>query len=111
MNADERGGEKNLPENWAQQRVNVSDLPICRFAVWKVRRQAMKTLEEMVQQLPPDMAQEVQDFIEFLLRKRAPQPRGKPEFRWAGALSELHDRYSSVALQHQITEWRQGNSC
>jgi hypothetical protein len=30
----------------------------------------MQTLEEKIRRLPPDLAQEVEDFIEFLLAKR-----------------------------------------
>ncbi len=57
-------------------------------------------------QLPPDVVQEMQNFIEFLLQERAAQPRAKPEFQWAGALKDLREQYSAVALQHQITAWR-----
>lgn len=32
----------------------------------------MQTLEEKIRRLPPDLAQEVEDFIEFLLTKRQP---------------------------------------
>jgi hypothetical protein len=31
----------------------------------------MKTLEEKIRELPPELQQEVEDFIEFLLEKRA----------------------------------------
>lgn len=30
----------------------------------------MKTMEEMIKELPPDLKQEVQDFVEFLLEKK-----------------------------------------
>jgi len=33
---------------------------------------------------------------------------GKMEFRWAGALKDLRDKYTSVELQHKILEWRIG---
>ena len=57
-------------------------------------------------QLPPDVVQEMQNFIEFLLQERAAQPRAKPEFQWAGALKDLREQYSAVALQHQVTKWK-----
>ncbi len=47
----------------------------------------MKTLEEMVKELPSELRQEVSDFVEFLLEKRT---RGKGKFLrqdWAGGLS------------------------
>ena len=66
----------------------------------------METFRELVEQLPPDVQQEVRDFIEFLLEKRRKKPKGKPKFDWAGALKDLRDQYTSVQLQHQIAEWR-----
>lgn len=63
------------------------------------------TLPELVQSLPSEMQQEVQDFIEFLLAKRK-RPRGKPTFEWAGALKDLRDQYTSVELEHKISDWR-----
>ncbi|MGC9347313.1 MAG: DUF2281 domain-containing protein [Anaerolineae bacterium] len=54
-----------------------------------------RRLEQLVEQLPPDMVQEVEDFAEFLLEKRAAGSRGKLEFRWAGALEDLRDEYST----------------
>ena len=68
----------------------------------------MRTLKDLVDQLLPELQQEVRDFVEFLLEKRARRPRRKPKFDWAGALKDLRDRYSSVELQHKIAEWRIG---
>lgn len=67
----------------------------------------MQKLEELAAQLPPDTYQEAQDFIEFLLKKHAATPRTKPEFQWAGALKDMREQYTSVELQHQVTEWRE----
>ena len=68
-------------------------------------REQYTTLPELVQSLPPDMQQQVQDYIEFLLEKRL-KPHGKPTFEWAGALRDLRDQYTSVELQHRISDWR-----
>ena len=68
----------------------------------------MQTLEELIEKLPPELQEEVRDFVEFLLEKRARRPKRKPKFDWAGALRDLRDRYSSVELQHKIAEWRIG---
>ena len=65
-----------------------------------------KPMEELLKELPPESQHAVRDFIEFLLGKLRARPRGKPEFGWAGALEDLRDQYSSVELQHQITNWR-----
>ena len=64
------------------------------------------TLPELVQSLPLEMQQRVQEFVEFLLEKETSQPRGKPTLEWAGALRDLRDQYTSVELQHAISNWR-----
>jgi len=65
----------------------------------------MRTLKELVEQLPPDLQQEVQDFVEFLLERRRKRARGRPHFGWAGALKDMQDQYTSVELQHKVLEW------
>jgi hypothetical protein len=64
------------------------------------------TLPELVQSLPLEMQQQVQEFVEFLLEKETSRPRGKPTLEWAGALRDLRDQYTSVELQHAISNWR-----
>jgi hypothetical protein len=66
----------------------------------------MATLEERINKLPPDLRREVEGFVEFLVEKRRKKPRGVPSFGWAGALRDLRDKYTSVELQHKISEWR-----
>ncbi len=69
----------------------------------------VKTLEEKIKELPPELQQEVGDFVEFLLEKRKPKaelkPKGKFKFDWAGALKDMRDEYTSVELQHKIRDW------
>jgi ubiquinone/menaquinone biosynthesis C-methylase UbiE len=65
----------------------------------------MKTMEEMIKELPPDLKQEVQDFVEFLYEKKVKKRSGKLKMNWAGALRELKDKYTSVELQHEISNW------
>lgn len=69
-------------------------------------QESVKSMEELFRELPPESQQEVRDFIEFLLAKQAARSRRQPQFDWAGALQELRAQYSSVDLQHQITNWR-----
>ena len=66
----------------------------------------MKPLDEMISKLPPEYQQEVEDFVEFLLEKRTKKKRGTPKFDWAGALNDLRNQYTSVELQHKISELR-----
>jgi hypothetical protein len=68
----------------------------------------MKTLEEtteMIGQLPPELKQEVDDFVEFLRERRARPGRNKPRLDWAGGLSEYRGKFTSVELQHKALDW------
>jgi hypothetical protein len=65
-----------------------------------------KPLEELVQELPPDIQAEVRDFIEFLLVKRARTPATKLHQDWAGALRGVREQYSSLELQRKALDWR-----
>lgn len=67
----------------------------------------MKTIEEIIKELPPEAQQEVRVLAESLLA-RAKKPRRKPRFDWAGALADMKDQYTSVELQHKISRWRVG---
>lgn len=67
----------------------------------------MKSLEETIKELPPDLQKEVHDFANYLLETRA-RPKGrKLRLTWAGALSEYRDRYTSLELQKKALEWRE----
>jgi hypothetical protein len=68
----------------------------------------MVITEKIIQELPPELQQEVGDFVEFLVERRLKTPRSKPTFGWAGALKDLRGQYTSVELQHKISEWRIG---
>jgi len=65
----------------------------------------MRTLEEMIKELPSELRQEVEDFVQFLLEKRARKPKGRLKLDWRGALRDLRDQYTSVQLQHKALEW------
>ena len=66
----------------------------------------MKRLQEIVDELPPELQQEVYDFAQFLHEKRArPKRKGKLSLTWAGALREYRDRYTSLDLQKKALEW------
>jgi mRNA-degrading endonuclease RelE of RelBE toxin-antitoxin system len=66
----------------------------------------MKPLQELIKELPPDLQQQVADFIEFLLAKRS-RKVGKPLRQdWAAALKEYRDQYTALELQKKALEWR-----
>ena len=67
-----------------------------------------RSVEELMRELPPEAQDEVRDFAEFLSQKSARKHTGEAKFNWAGAASDLRDRYTSVQLQHKISEWRIG---
>lgn len=64
------------------------------------------SLQEMLQKLPPELQAEVRDFTEFLLERKMPQPQRSMNFNWEGALKDMRGQFSSVELQHKISEWR-----
>jgi hypothetical protein len=68
----------------------------------------MIKIEEMVKNLPPDLHQEIEDFIEFLINKRVQKPAGKLRQDWADALKDYRNKYTSLELQKKALEWREG---
>lgn len=66
----------------------------------------MKTMDDLMKELPPELKKEVEDFAEFLLERRARRTGGKLRQDWAGALRAYRDQYSSLDLQKKALEWR-----
>ena len=66
----------------------------------------MDTLTEMIRSLPPELQQEVQDFVEFLIQKHQPGKGKRLRQTWAGGLRKYRDRYTSLELQKKALEWR-----
>jgi galactose-1-phosphate uridylyltransferase len=66
----------------------------------------MITLEEVIRALPPELQQEVEAFARFLLERRTQKYGRKLRQDWAGALREYSDQYTSVELQHKISDLR-----
>jgi hypothetical protein len=66
----------------------------------------MVRIGEMIKELPPELQQEVEDFVQFLIEKRARKPGRKLRQDWAGALRDYRDRYTSLELQKKALEWR-----
>jgi hypothetical protein len=65
-------------------------------------------LETKIRALPPELQREVEDFVDFLTGKQSKRPADVPTFEWAGALEHLRSQYTSVSLQHAISEWWAG---
>jgi hypothetical protein len=66
----------------------------------------MKTLEELIKELPPELQQEVQDFARFLVETKVHPGRSKLRMNWAGGLSEFRGQFTSLELQKKALEWR-----
>jgi len=65
----------------------------------------MKSVDEVIRDLPPDLQRQVLEFAEFLKRKRASGEQMKLRLSWAGALSEYREQYTSLSLQKKAQEW------
>ena len=67
----------------------------------------MQKLETLIKQLPPELQEEVKNFIEYLLEKRSQKKIGKKLRQdWAGDLEDYRDKYTSLELQKKALEWR-----
>jgi hypothetical protein len=63
-------------------------------------------IEQAVRLLPPEIQDQVREFIESLLADRkSPAEATKPKLDWRGALRDLREQYKSVELQHKALEW------
>ena len=67
---------------------------------------SLKSLEELLRQLPPEAQAEVRDFAEFLLARGKKKLGRKLRQDWAGALSDCREQYTSLELQKKALEWR-----
>jgi len=66
----------------------------------------MKSVVELIRELPPDLQQEVRDFAQYLLdRKTRPDGR-KLQLSWAGGLREFSSQYTALELQEKALQWR-----
>lgn len=78
---------------------------------------AEMSLQEMIQALPPDLQKEVRDFAAFLMSRQVKKRHTsrkdtgtlKMRFEWQGALKDMGAQYTSVQLQHQISDVRAGH--
>lgn len=68
------------------------------------------SIEEMIKMLPEELQDQVREYVKSLLQKQANQSHHQPNFEWEGALKGLKTRYTSVELQHKVSDWRAGDS-
>ncbi|GAB4579717.1 MAG: DUF2281 domain-containing protein [Anaerolineales bacterium] len=68
----------------------------------------IQRIEPMIQEMPSEFQQEVEDFVNDLFEKHIKKPKSNRKLKldWRGALSDMKDQYTSVELQHKILEMR-----
>lgn len=64
-----------------------------------------RSLVEMIETLPPELQQEVWDFVKFLVETRARPGRKYLQLNWAGGLREFREQFTSLELQKKAIEW------
>jgi|WetSurMetagenome_2_1015567.scaffolds.fasta_scaffold1332358_1 hypothetical protein len=62
---------------------------------------------EVVKVLPPEIQDEVRDFIEFLMGKRAHKSGHVLRQDWGGAIKDYREQYTALELQEQANAWRE----
>lgn len=67
-----------------------------------------KEIESKIRKLPKHLIPEIEDYIDFLLDRYTDTKINKKKFLfdWEGGLADLKEKFSSVELQHKVTEWR-----
>ena len=66
----------------------------------------LKRIEKMIEELPPELLQEVEGFVNSLKKKRVRNAARKLRQDWAGALRDYRSHYTSLELQKKALEWR-----
>ena len=65
-----------------------------------------ESLAQLIKKLPPELKREVEDFVQFVMRRHPRREGRKLRQDWAGALREYRDQYTSLELQRKALEWR-----
>ena len=64
------------------------------------------TIIEKIKELPPELQEEVINFIDFLRRKRSSKQKKKPNLKWIGGLKAYRDQFTALELQKKGADWR-----
>jgi len=65
----------------------------------------MKSLEELVKELPTHLHDEVREFAQYLVDTKVRPRRSHLRMDWAVGLREFRDQYTSLELQKKSLEW------
>jgi hypothetical protein len=66
---------------------------------------AIKNIETKINQLTPDLINELDHYLDYLINKRASKKPRKLTQDWAGGLKG--ENYNSIGLQKKALDWRQ----
>ena len=64
------------------------------------------SIVEKIRQLPPELQEEALNFIDFLLTKKNPKRKKKPNLEWIGGLKAYRNQYTALELQKKASDWR-----
>jgi hypothetical protein len=65
----------------------------------------MKSLEELIKELPPQLQNEVREYAQYLVDTKVKPKRKYLRMDWAGGLREYRDQFTSLQLQKKALEW------
>jgi len=65
---------------------------------------ALKNIEDKISQLSPDMLDELNQYLDYLIHKKSIQKQGKLKLDWAGGLKDI--KLTALELQKKALEWR-----
>lgn len=66
---------------------------------------AIKSIESKINQLSPELIEELDQYLDYLLNKRTAKSSGELTQNWAGGLKG--ESYNSIDLQKKALDWRQ----
>jgi hypothetical protein len=65
----------------------------------------MKSLEELIKELPPQLQNEVREYAQYLVETKVKPKRKYLRMDWAGGLREYRNQFTSLQLQKKALEW------
>lgn len=65
---------------------------------------ANKNIETKISQLTPELIEELDNYLDYLINKKAPKRSRKLTQKWAGGLKG--ENYKSIDLQKKSLDWR-----
>jgi hypothetical protein len=66
----------------------------------------MKRIDDLIDQLPQELQDEVFDYAQSLLKRKTQPKQKKLRMSWAGGLKEFRNEFTSLELQN----WKQRHS-